>query len=398
MWAKARKLAGSPYLAQLISLGGSAALTFFSALILAPSERGLVAIFLAIISVGSYLACFGVQSEILQCSARGDSISARLIIRGHLLPQAAFAVVAAVLLIAVKPFPDFPDALGILSALGIFGGSLFNNLSWRQYGNGQYFLSTSLRGLVPLVTLFASFMLYLFSSLSAIAVASIYIALQFICCIFVVDFSKFAHGGVTVREMLRVYNQSLSFFFSQAQSLVLSRTPVIASGIWLPPAITAAISIALSLAELQSSLPQMRSAISFKEASSARRPRLTNKQLLSAIKALWPGTVLVIIISFIARELLSEAYRDLPLLVGLLSLGVAVQALAASAINVLTARRSLGVAIGIQLFVICAAFASLANFSEGRISLGLGLWSAGVALGCLGVIALAMKHKRGRHL
>lgn len=398
MWRKARELTSSPYFAQLISLGGSAALTFFSALFLAPAERGLVAIFLAIVSVGSYLACFGVQSEILQCSARGDTNQARQIIRGHLLAQAAFAVVVAVSFIAVKPFQDLPDGLSLLSALGIFVGSLFNNLSWRQYGSGQYFLSTSLRGLIPLLTLCVSYILYAFFSVSALAVAALYVSLQLASCMLIIDFSRVGGSRFGQRGMIGVYKRSASFFFSQGQALILSRTPVIASGIWLPPAITAAISIALSLAELQSSLPQMRSAISFKEASSARRPRLTKKQLMSAVKALWPGTLLVIVISFVAREFLSDAYHDLPLLVGLLSMGVALQAIAASAINVLTARRSLGAAIMIQLVVICAAFAALMNFSVGRIPQGLGLWSAAVAMGCAGIIVLAMKYRRGRHL
>ncbi|WP_307424196.1 hypothetical protein [Pseudarthrobacter defluvii] len=290
-----------------------------------------------------------------------------------------------------------PDFVAVLSAMGVFVGSLFNNLSWRQYGNGQYFLSTALRGVVPLLTLITSFGLYVFLSVSATTVAAVYVSVQTICCLFLTEFSHIRES-FSWGSMFAVYKRSVSFFLSQAQSLILSRTPVIASGIWLPPAVTAAISIALSLAELQSSLPQMRSAISFKEASSARRPRLTSRQLYSALRALWPGTVLVVIISFAAREFLNEAYRDLPLLVGLLSLGVAVQALTASAINILTARRSLGTAIGIQLGIICLAFAALTNFSEGRVPVGIGLWSVSVALGGLGIIALAMKYKRGRHL
>ncbi|MDQ0767978.1 hypothetical protein QF031_000727 [Pseudarthrobacter defluvii] len=397
MWSKTRSLLGSPYIAQLISLGGSAALTFFSALFLVPDERGHVAIFLAVISVGSYLACFGVQSEVLQCSARGDHLTARLIIRGHLLPQILVSVLTGAILLFAKPFPGMPDFVAVLSAMGVFVGSLFNNLSWRQYGNGQYFLSTALRGVVPLLTLITSFGLYVFLSVSATTVAAVYVSVQTICCLFLTEFSHIRES-FSWGSMFAVYKRSVSFFLSQAQSLILSRTPVIASGIWLPPAVTAAISIALSLAELQSSLPQMRSAISFKEASSARRPRLTSRQLYSALRALWPGTVLVVIISFAAREFLNEAYRDLPLLVGLLSLGVAVQALTASAINILTARRSLGTAIGIQLGIICLAFAALTNFSEGRVPVGIGLWSVSVALGGLGIIALAMKYKRGRHL
>jgi len=397
MWSRTKDLLGSPYLAQLISLGGSAALTFFSALFLVPAERGHVAIFLAIVSVGSYLACMGVQSEVLQHSARGESSAARMIIRGHLVPQIVLSFLIGSVLILCRPFPDMPDALAVWGAAGIFVGSLFNNLSWRQYGNGDYFLSTALRGVVPLLTLFISFVLYLLGFISAVIVAATYVSIQLLCCVSLFEFTRL-RIRVSWSGMFAVYRRSVSFFLSQAQALVLARTPVIASGIWLPPAVTAAISIALSLAELQSSLPQMRSAISFKEASSASRPRLTKQQLLAAVRALWPGTILVIIISFAAREFLNEAYRDLPTLVGLLSLGVAVQALTASAINILTARRSLGTAMVIQLGIICFAFAALANFSEGRVSFGIGLWSTAVAAGGFGIIALAMKYKRGRHL
>lgn len=387
----------SPYSAQLFSLGGSAALTFFSALFLIPEERGLVAVFLAVLSVGSYVACFGVQSEILQSTARGDGELACLIIRKHVIVQIAFAALVGVGLAHFNPFQGMSVVLSYWAAGGIFTGSLFNNMSWRQYGAGRFFLSTALRGVIPLATLLISFAIYLTGSVSAEAVASIYVVLQLLCLPFLAQRGA-GGGGVRFVNMFHIYKSSVAFFLCQAESLVLARTPVIASGVWLQPQMTAVISISLSLAELQSSLPQMRSAISFKEASTSGRPRLTKMQLSSSLRALLPGTVAVILLSFLARMWLDPAYRDLPLFVGLMSLGVALQAIAASAINVMTARRSLNLVIGIQFALIVMAASSLILFAFGHVPSALFLWSIVVAAGCLVIIVLATRGGKGRHL
>lgn len=392
-----RQLFKSPYIAQLFSLGGSAALTFFSALFLVPEERGLVAVFLAVLSVGSYVACFGVQSEILQRTAKGDEAVAGQIIRKHIPVQLVFAAVIALALIMCRPFQGMSDALSYWAAAGIFTGSLFNNLSWRQYGAGRFFLSTALRGVIPFITLTISFVMYVIYSVSAEAVASIYVAVQILCMLFLVPRSVKGNSSPCVR-MLNVYRSSGSFFLCQAESLFLSRTPVIAAGIWLHPGLTAAISISLSLAELQSSLPQMRSAISFKEASATREPRLTSQQLKASIRALIPGTVVVFILAFVAREFLDDAYSDLPIYVALLSLGVAFQAVAASAVNVLTARRTLKTVILVQFLVIAVACLSLSLFSSNIVPLALAFWSVVISAGLLVIIILATRRKRGRHL
>lgn len=394
------KLAGllkGPYIAQLFSLGGSAALTFFSALFLAPGDRGLVAVFLAVVSVGGYIACFGVQSEILQHAARDEGAISDTIIRRHVIFQILLALATGFVLIWFKPFQGMSDQLSYLAAGGIFVGSLFNNLSWRQYGGGKFFLSTALRGAVPLTTLAVAFGLYLFATVSAESVAGVYVVLQLACLPMLISWRgrRCEESHVSMR---RVYGKAGTFFFCQTESLVLARTPVIASGLWLSPDLTAAISIALSLAELQSSLPQMRSAISFKEASSSGQVRLTFKQLQSAVLVLVPGTVIVVLLSFLARSWLNEAYSQLPLYVGLLTLGVAFQAVAASAINILTARRTLGWVIVILLVVVVLAVACLSLFKIGSIALALASWSVVVAAGCAVVIVLSMRRKKGRHL
>ncbi|WP_146069222.1 hypothetical protein [Arthrobacter sp. ZGTC412] len=356
-----------------------------------------MAIFLAVLSVGSYIACFGVQSEILQAAAQGDGVRAGTVLRKHIVVQLGFAALFLVGLLIVRPFRGMSDELACLAALGIFIGSVFNNLSWRQYGEGNFLLSTALRGAAPLVTLVVSFGFFLFDSVSAEIVAVIYVSTQLVCMAPLLSFKKRHTERVNVR-MIDIYRNSSAFFLCQAESLVLARTPVIASGIWLPPQLTAVISIALSLAELQASLPQMRSAISFKEASTTSRPRLTNRQLVSSIKALLPGTVIVILLSFVARIWLDEAYSALPLYVGLLSLGVALQAVAASAVNVLTARRSLSHVIGIQFGVLLVAALALFMFASGQVPVALGTWSIAVAVGCFVIIFLASQRAKGRHL
>lgn len=392
-----RRVIGSPYFAQLLSLGGSAALTFFSALFLLPEDRGLVAVFLAILSIGSYIACFGVQSEILQSAANGKLAYADVIIRKHVLVQFLFSVVLALGLLLLRPFNGMSDTLALWACAGVLTGSLFNNLSWRQYGSGRFFLSTALRGLIPLLTLGVAFGMYLAGSVSAEAIAMTYAFLQLGSLSLLVSWRRSGNAKPIVR-MMDVYKQSSGFFLCQSESLVLARTPVLASGIWLDPSLTAVISISLSLAELQASLPQMRSAISFKEASASDRPRLTRHQLMLSLRALLPGTAIVLVLAFVAREFLDEAYSDLPLFVGLLTLGVATQAVAASAINILTARRSLGSVIAIEFFVIAAAWAALVPFAFGHVALSLLLWSFVVTIGLIWIVVMAMKHKRGRHL
>jgi O-antigen/teichoic acid export membrane protein len=394
---KIARLIRGPYTAQLLSLGGSAALTFFSALFLKPDDRGLVAVFLALVSVGGYIACFGVQSEILQSAARGEGAFGDTIIRRHIIVQVAFAGVLGAALVVFKPFQGMSDVLCYWAAAGVLSASIFNNLSWRQYGEGHFFLSTALRGVVPLATLCVSYGFYLFSGSSAENVAITYVLLQAICLAIIVPRDIFSRVREDVR-MRQIYIKAAAYFFCQTESLILARTPVIGSGIWLSPDITAAISISLSLTELQSSLPQMRSAISFKEASTSGKSRLSFRQFKSAILALLPGTVAVVILSFVARLFLDAAYSQLPIYVGILSLGVAFQAIAASAINILTTRRSLDAVIGILLVVILAAAGGLYLFEYGVIVGALAVWSIVVALGCFVIILLAMRRKKGRHL
>ncbi|MFP3461283.1 hypothetical protein R5O87_10575 [Arthrobacter globiformis] len=394
---KIARLIRGPYAAQLLSLGGSAALTFFSALFLEPDDRGLVAVFLALVSVGGYIACFGVQSEILQSAARGEGAFGVVIIRRHVIVQVIFAGLLGTALVVFKPFQGMSDALCYWAAAGVLSASIFNNLSWRQYGQGHFFLSTALRGVIPLATLCGSFVFYLFSGSSAENVAVTYVLLQVVCLVVIVPRDLFSRLRENVR-MRQIYTKAAAYFFCQTESLILARTPVIASGIWLPPDITAAISISLSLAELQSSLPQMRSAISFKEASTSGKSRLSFRQFRSAIFALLPGTVVVVILSFVARVFLDAAYSQLPVYVAILSLGVAFQAIAASAINILTTRRSLDAVIGILFGVIATAGCGLYLFEFGLIIGALAAWSILVAFGCIVIILLAMRRRKGRHL
>ncbi|WP_146069587.1 hypothetical protein [Arthrobacter sp. B0490] len=279
------------------------------------------------------------QSIILKCSAGGSFDDAKNLIAAQIPQQLLVATTLTCLMVLVQPIDGLSNVLAILTGISIFLGGLFNNLSWSQYGAGHFGRSTAWRGIIPLGSLAVSAMVWFYADLSATTVASAYIVFQ-IVAIFALRSSVLPRPKVRMARAAvgASYRQSFPYFLSQGLTQVLARIPILATAAYAGAQEAAVVAIALSLTELQSSLPQMRSAITFREAAAANHGRFTRNQLQAAVLALLPGLVAVIVAAYVARAVLPDAYTDLPLLVLLFSIGVSVQAIAASALNVLTVR------------------------------------------------------------
>lgn len=377
-----------PYFAQLVSLGGSALLAFVTALSLAPAERGFLAIFLTLSSIGGYIVCLGIQSSVLQLAASGRKLRAETILFAHIPIQFVLAAAATIGFIGLDPFVGITPELYVLSGVSIFLGGAFNNFGWYQYGQGAFLLSTLIRGLIPMFSLMVGLIAQIFDLTGAIVYCAAYVVAQLVALI-IVGFMPCGRMSWrwSANSLVRSYRASSLYFFTQSEVQLLARTPVLVSGVIFSPQQTAVISIAVSLAELQGSLPQMRSAMTFRAASESRSGRLEGDQFRKAVLALLPGTVLVIISSIVASHVLPTDYRILPLYVLILTVGVAMMALAASAINILTVRQQLK-RVSLVLFLgLFAAVLGMSIIGQLTVSGALLAWAISSA-----VAAAALLH------
>lgn len=379
------------YAAQLISLGGSALLTFGTALLMSPEDRGALAIFMLIASIGSYAYGLGVPSQALQLAARGDFVG----VRGLFLTQVPIAFLlggaTVAFLLIVPVFPFVTPTVIWMSAAAAAVGALANLVSWVEYGLGRYFVATLLRGLVPLSAFAVTLVAAAVSALSVDVVVWAYVSAQTLALVYLLarNWARLRGGLPTLQVVAKCYSSAFRYFVLQALVMVLARIPTIAAGIWYGASATAAVSIALSLTEVQASLPQMRSAITFTESSRSEKPRLTKTQLRSAVMALIPGVVVVMIAAVVVSFVFDEAYADTWQLVAIMSLGVAVMGIGASALNVLTIRNQLGIA---QVAVAAAVGLAILAFAiELPLLSALACWSMLSALVGVGVCVLAFR-------
>ena len=94
----------SAYLAQVFSVGGSAALTLLSTWLLSPDERGQLAIVMLWFTLGSYIGSLGLPSQMLKFGAERNASEAI----AFLFPAALLSTVTLAILGVVRsPTRDF---------------------------------------------------------------------------------------------------------------------------------------------------------------------------------------------------------------------------------------------------------------------------------------------------
>lgn len=367
------------YLAQLVSLGGSFALTFGTAFLMSATARGELAVFMLLGSLGSYAFGLGMPSQILQLSANGRHIDARALFVGQIPVVALIGALGSVFLVVAQPFGFVSAWLSILGMVSAVLGALFNALSWNEYGQGRFAYTTVLRGIIPAVASVAALLSVGSSEGGSVAtVAATYVAFQGLAILVTLPRQLalwLRPKGWRAVSVLGAYRAAFGFFSMQTLVLVLNRVPVLVSAVAFGAEVTALVSIAMSLTEVQSSLPQLRSAMTFHAASREAKPKLTKSYFLSALFALVPGTGVVLVAGVVASLVLPAAYGDLWLLVLVLTPGVAVFAVAGSSINILAVRhQSLGAstAIGIAALLQIGGFFV---FGEWSLIAAISVWS-----------------------
>jgi hypothetical protein len=300
-------------------------------------------------------------------------------------------------LITLEPFSFVPVRLYWLGGVSAILGAVFNNLSWYEYGSRRYAFTTGLRGVVPFCTFVVSVPLLVETDAGAVTVALVFVVLQAIAIGVVLPRQRSRwHGAGFDRStpLRRGYQDSAGFFSLQSLVMLQGRLPVIGAALWFGGPETAAVSVAVSLSEMQAVLAQMRSAITFAEASAEARPRFDRRFTLASVKTLLPGTAAVIVGAIVAREILPSDYGHLVWYVVILTPGVATVAVMASALNVLAVRRELSKPL--VAFVIAVAAEALAfSIIGGDALLGaLGLWTLCATAGAMVVIVLASRRVR----
>lgn len=330
-----------PYSAQLLSVGGSALLTFLTAFLFSAEARGEFAIYMLISTLGGYLVGLGMPAQLLQAAAKGETRDARRLLALQVPIVLALSSAAFVVLWATRAFAFMPANVLVAACATAAIASVFNSYSWIEYGKERFAFSTSLRGAIPLIALVAALASYLAGTDSIFPTAVTYLLAQTAALILLLVRNPellSAGGGEISLPLSSRLLLSLKYFGTQSLTMTLARLPTIAAGLWYGPRAVAVISIALSISELQSSLPQMRSAITFSDAAKQAEPRLGKAYFAPALKLLLVGTLIVIVVGLAASAILGGDYSHMWVFVLLVSPGVAAMALAASGINVLAVR------------------------------------------------------------
>lgn len=386
------------YLAQLVSLGGAAALTFGTAALLTAEQRGQLAVFMLLSSIGSYLLGLGLPAQILQLSSRSEVAATRTLLLAQLVPSFVLCVLGTACLLVIEPFGFMPLPLVLTGCASAFVGTIFNSLSWMEYGQGRFAFSTVLRGVVPGSAMLAVLALFYLGTASAQSASSAYLVAQVLAVIWIT-----ARHIPTWRSMIWVpnivrtsYAKSTGFFTTQAMIMVTNRAPVVAAAAALGSVETAVVSVSLSLAEVQIALVQIRSAMIFRSSSTERAPRFSRSHLAQCLLAIVPMTGLVLVASLIAPAFLPEEYVSMPGQVAILSVGVITMGLVAPAVNILTVRERTRHAIypllgSMTIFVVIVLSFGATLGPWGTLS----VWSSTTVLGGGIVLFLAGRKPRG---
>lgn len=366
-----------PYAAQLLSLGGSALLSFLTAFLFSTEARGELAIFMLLGTLGGYFLNIGLPAQLLQAAANNQTADLRQLL-GIQLPIAAIGAVALYsVLQGTDAFPFVGVDVLLIGCLTALVAALFNAYSWVEYGRQRFDVSTAARGIVPLAALAASLITRAVGSHDILPTAINYLLAQTVALgVLVVrnlDLTS-ATGDVVTRPLGASLVVATKYFWTQSATLLLARLPTIASGLWYGARGAAVTAIALSVSELQSSMPQMRAAITFAEAAKLESPRLNREYLLPAAKLLILGLIVTVGAGLAGSLLLGGDYSTLWQMVLIMSPGVGAMALASSGINILTVRSSYLIPAA-ALSGACILAAAGLWLSSPHLHLGIAAWS-----------------------
>lgn len=379
------------YLAQLASVSGSACLTLLSTPLISAEDRGQLAIFLLYPTLGSYLASLGLPSRMLTLGAQGRPADARALF----FRSAPISLIVSGLAFLVGSAIDFGGTrlfLVAVGALAMFVGSLFNMASWYDYGNDRYVRSTSLRGIIPGLAFLTIVAGVLTDTPAVLNIAiSTYALTLTASTAWLLGAILIAGHSTSTGTFLADLTAGLSYFTMQSATLLWLRTPVLVGAFTLGPASVALVSLALSVAEIQGQLPQMRAAITFTQASQSADPHLKPNQVKHIGYLLLPGLATAFVVATLAPHFLNESYANLLTAVAVTIPGAAAFSLLSSALNILAAQGNSLFASKVMFLLLAAAILMFALLGPVSITLALGSWSAVAVVLGLVLVTHAMR-------
>lgn len=384
------------YLAQVVSVGGSALLTLASAWILSPDDRGRLATCVLIMTLGSYVLSLGVQSEILQLASRGQGGDALRIIALFCPVILLFSGISYFVLAGTNIFGTIGHGL-LLAAMAAAGlGAVFNLFSWMDYGGGNFVRSTLLRGVIP-ATAFLGITVGLVAGGNRVLLAVSAYSVASLVSVCILASKLLPSTGVPSCRLdrLSLARNSLAFFATQAGTMFWLRLPVLIVSIRGTAVQTAVVGLGVALAELQNYLPQIRAAMTFREAAQDESPRLGKRQVLQTVLAILPGAIAALMGAFILSLSLADSYRILPLVAACAVPGVAGIALLASTLNVLAVQRRSASASSVLLAVLALTGVAAWQVFPSSVILGTSLWSAAALAMSMAMTVAAMRARDG---
>jgi hypothetical protein len=156
---------------------------------------------------------------------------------------------------------------------------------------------------------------------------------------------------------------------------------------------TAVVSLAMSVVEVQSFLPQMKAAMIFRDEARASHPRLRRNQISRLLSFVVPGAVCAVCLAVFLQLTLSAAYDSLVLLVIVATPGTAALALLGSILNIVTVQGRAGsaalVLAGTLSIVYLASRTALVRFDDSLH--GMTAWSL---VACVAVLVLGIQASR----
>jgi hypothetical protein len=386
----------SAYLAQVFSVGGSAALTLLSTWLLSADERGQLAVVMLWFTLGSYIGSLGLPSQMLKFGAERNAREAI----AFLFPAAMLSTVTLAILGAcaalLATFRILPDYLLVVGVVGAGIGAVFNLLAWYDYGQGNFFRSTSMRGAIPLFSFFVLAVDWAVGGPAPVLLTACAYSLLTLVFVFALFrrtvYGHWSHGRSEVSFGPRLLS-SVRYFSAQALALLWLRTPVLLAAMTGAAAETAVVSLAMSVVEVQSFLPQMKAAMIFRDEARASHPRLRRNQISRLLSFVVPGAVCAVCLAVFMQLTLPAAYDSLVLLVLVATPGTAALALLGSILNIVTVQGRAGSATlllaGTLSIVYLASLTALVRFDDSVR--GMTAWSL---VACVAVLVLGVQASR----
>jgi O-antigen/teichoic acid export membrane protein len=386
----------SAYLAQVFSVGGSAALTLLSTWLLSPDERGQLAIVMLWFTLGSYIGSLGLPSQMLKFGAERNASEAI----AFLFPAAMLSTVTLAILgscaALLATFHILPNYLLVVGVVGAAIGAVFNLLAWYDYGQGNFFRSTSMRGAIPLFSFFVLAVDWAVGGPAPVLLTACAYSLLTLVFVFALFrrtvYGHRSHGRSEVGFGARL-SSSVRYFSAQALALLWLRTPVLLAAMTGGAAETAVVSLAMSVVEVQSFLPQMKAAMIFRDEARASHPRLRRNQISRLLSFVVPGAVCAVCLAVFMQLTLPAAYDSLVLLVLVAIPGTAALAVLGSILNIVTVQGRAGsatlVLAGTLSIVYLASLTALVRFDDSVR--GMTAWSL---VACVTILVLGVQASR----